>query len=136
MPSAVGKRVFAFIRSVRPGDPAHALLLLGATFLFVARELRWWPQSSILVYYENAAGPNLIWAYCLAAMTLPMLVAGAVAGYLCLVAVRKPLRVLVLGVLLPACVTLVTIPVVGAYWFPQVLVPESAARESILDASN
>ena len=140
MPSAVGKRVFAFIRSVRPGDPAHALLLLGATFLFIARELRWWPlpgegEFSWAAYWSTRAGVQE-WTICSSFLAAPMAAAGAVAAFLCLVKVQRPLRVLVLGVLLPACVTLVTIPVVGAYWFPQVLVPESAARESILDASN
>ena len=137
MPSATGKRIFAFIQSVRPADPAHALLLLGATFLFIAGELRWWPAAaSFLVYFRSEPRPDLTWVYFVRAMTLPMLVAGAVAGYLCLVAVQRPLRVLLLGVVAPALVTLVTIPFVGFHWFPRVLGPASAEIESILDASN
>jgi membrane protease YdiL (CAAX protease family) len=136
MPSAIRKRVLGFIQSVRPADPAHALLLLGATFLFIAGELRWWPAAaSVLVYFHSEPRPDLTWISCVRAMTLPMLVAGAVAGYLCLVAVLRPLRVFVLGVLLPALVTLVTIPIVGLHWFPQMLAPDSAAIGSILEAS-
>ena len=105
MPSAIGKRVFAFVQSVRPADPAHVLLLLGATFLFIARELRWWPLSATdprwWLHLSSPRAAYGAWLGAVAVMTLPMLVAGAVAGYLCLVSVQKPPWVLTLGVLLP-----------------------------------
>ncbi len=125
MPSAIGKRVFAFIQSVRPADPAHILLLLGATFLFIAHSLRWWPLSAIdQRWWMELGSPRArygAWVGAVALLTLPILVAGAAAGFLCLVPTRRPLRLLVTAVILPALVTLVAIPLVGVLWFWNVL---------------
>jgi hypothetical protein len=46
------RRAVTFLRSVLPADPAQLLLLCGSIFLFIARQLRWWPEqvsSSVLV---------------------------------------------------------------------------------------
>ncbi|HEX4076560.1 MAG TPA: CPBP family intramembrane glutamic endopeptidase [Candidatus Acidoferrales bacterium] len=133
MPSAIGKRVIAFIQSVRPADPAHILLLLGATFLFIAHELRWWPlaaRNSWVIDWE------VRWRIAVVLIALPMLAAGATAGYLCLFGVQKPVRILVRAVLLPALVSLVAIPVVGLIWFSQLLLSSDPAAESILEANH
>lgn len=125
MPSATGKRVLAFIQSVRPADPAHILLLLGATCLFIAREPSWWQlhganEFQWLAWAETNRQHEL-WARSVSALSLPLLVAGAAAGFLCLVPTRKPLRDLATFVLFPALVSLVAIPIVGFYSFRDAL---------------
>ena len=112
--SDIGKRVIAFARSVLPAEPAHFLLLLGATFLFIAHSLRWSPFREPGVQY-------LLWASDVSLMTLLIVVSGAAAGYVCLVPTKRPLRRLVFAVLLPALVALVAIPLVGFVWFSDVL---------------
>lgn len=114
MPSDSGKRVVAFVRSVLPAEPAHFLLLLGATFLFIAHGLRWSPFREPGVQY-------LLWASDVSLMTLLIVVSGVAAGYVCLVPTKRPLRRLVFAVLLPALVALVAIPLVGFVWFSDVL---------------
>jgi membrane protease YdiL (CAAX protease family) len=125
MPSAIGKRILAFIQSVRPADPAHALLLLGGTFLFIARELRWSPlrganELEWLAWTETSRQYEL-WTRALSAVSLPLLVAGAATGFLCLVPTKKPLRDLATFVLFPALVSLVGIPIAGFYRFRDAL---------------
>lgn len=130
MPSATGKRVIAFIQSVRPADPAHVLLLFGATFLFIAHRLRWWPLQA-------AGSPGFVtWVVLASWMTFLVVAAGVVAGYLCLLSVREPLRFLMCGVLLPALVALLAIPLAGFIWFPQVLFAADPGAGSIFDTSS
>ena len=138
--SALAQRAFAFLRSVCPADPAHILILLGATFLFITPDLRWWPTSVLdLRWFTDMAGEGrafTMWVVSVKLMTLPALVAGAAAGYLCLLEVRKPLRALVRAVLLPAVVTLVAVPAAGFIWFADVLLHNGGVVESVIDANN
>jgi uncharacterized protein len=141
MPSAIGKRVLAFIQSVRPADPAHILLLLGATFLFIARELLWWllrgaNEFQWLAWTETSRQYEL-WARSVSALSLPLLLAGAAAGFLCLIPTRKPLRDLATFVLFPALVSLVAIPIVSFHWFRDAVgLYEHALFHSVNDPSS
>jgi len=122
MPSDSGKRVVAFVRSVLPAEPAHFLLLLGATFLFIAHGLRWWvsPRAIARSPWVDSSGFDFPhWVNYVAIMALPMWAAGAAAGFVCLLPARRALRRLMFAVLLPAFATLLMIPIVGAIWFPE-----------------
>jgi len=138
MPSAIGKRVLAFIQSVRPADPAHLLLMLGATFLFIAHSLRWWPLSAVdQRSWMELGSPRARygeWVGAVAMLTLPLLVAGAAAGFLCLIPTRRPVRDLATFVLFPALFSLVAIAMVGSYWFQNVVgLDEGVVVRSVID---
>jgi hypothetical protein len=102
MSSEGGKRVLAFARSVLPAERAHFLLLFGATFLFVAHSLRWWMPLQPIARWPSIDAPGIDfsrWVSIVATMALPMWVAGAAAGFVCLMPANKLLRRLVLTVL-------------------------------------
>lgn len=122
MPSDSGKRIVGFVRSVLPAERAHFLLLFGATFLFIAHGLRWWvsPQAIARSPWVDSSGFDFPrWVNYVAIMALPMWAAGAAAGFVCLVPVRRPLRRLVFAILLPTSAALLMIPIVGAVRFPE-----------------
>jgi len=121
MPSDLGKRILAFVRSVLPAEPAHLLLLLGATFLFISHGLRWGLSWGTVASYSSSGHQRVeyqLWVSFATLMTLSTWAAGSAAGFVCLVQTRRPLRRLVLTVLLPALVTFLVIPIIGSVWFP------------------
>src|SRR5271169_4237339 len=92
----ITRRAAAFIRTCLPADPSSWLLLLGATFLFISLNLRWWPISSFNGYR------TMIWAGFSRMMSLPILAAGVMGYYLAFVGCKRPSRRLLDSVLLPA----------------------------------
>jgi membrane protease YdiL (CAAX protease family) len=109
------KRVLAFLRSVLPADPKQLLLLAGATFLFIAPSLRWWPEISLGM--PTAFGQRLmLWAGSVRLLLLPMMV-GAAGGYS--VSLRKakdPAHRLVTVALAPAFAGLLAVWGLAAYF--------------------
>jgi membrane protease YdiL (CAAX protease family) len=94
-----------------PADPSSWLLLLGATFLYIAVSLRWWPISSFNGYR------TIIWAGYSRMMSLPILAAGVMGYYLAFVGCKKPARRLLDSVLLPAGAGLAAILIVAFFRF-------------------
>jgi membrane protease YdiL (CAAX protease family) len=107
----ITRRAAAFIRTCLPADPSSWLLLVGATFLFISHNLRWWPQSSS--YFSNP----VTWGICAFLMSFPILAAGAAACYLGLLGSKNPARRLLDSVLLPAATSLLAILIVAFFWF-------------------
>jgi len=111
------RRSGAIARSVLPADPTSWLLLLGAIFLFISRNLAWWPRSISNLYR------TVEWAGYSHTMSLPILAAGIVGYYLALVGAKNPARRLLDSVLLPAAVGLVANLVLAFLWFGDVVEP-------------
>jgi membrane protease YdiL (CAAX protease family) len=139
MPSSIEKRVIAFSRSILPAEPAQLPLLLGATFLFIAPELRWGLSWATVVSQSRFGPPSveyLLWMSRASLMTLPMWAAGAAAGFVCLVQTQRALRRLVLTVLLPSLLTLLVIPILGFVWFPEEVGLGDIGFRSVIDPSS
>lgn len=109
-----GRRLGALVRTVFPSDPSSWLLLLGATFLFISLNLRWWPRTGSS-YFKP-----LLWAGSSYLISLPILAAGAVGYYVGLVGCKRPARRLLDSVLLPVAVSLLAHLIVAFFWFRDV----------------
>jgi len=119
LPTRAGK----FFRSLLPAQPADWLLLLGSTCLFIAQHLRWWPV-------RGALGHG-IWPAIASAMCFPFVFAGAAGYYVALLPCQKPVRRILLTVLLPSLVSLLAIPAVGLIRYSDNLGLENIVLDSV-----
>ena len=103
-------RAGAFVRSVLPAEPAHWLILVGSTLLFISTSLRWWSGPL------PAAANSYSWR--VRAVWVPILfrVAGAISYYLCLVPRRKAGQGLFYAVFVAAGGTLLAMGTLGVSW--------------------
>ena len=116
------KRLAAFLRSVIPADPFQVLFLLGAVFLYVSPRLSWVPvkvlfesPESLFDLSKNPDGINALRAQMLVALW-PLIFSGLAAYFLCFWSGRRPLRRIVLAVLVPGFGALVTMVGLVAYY--------------------
>src|SRR5271155_4964138 len=77
-------RAGAFVRSVLPAEPAHWLMLVGSTLLFISANLRWW-AGPFPRYTETHLWRN--YEYLVSRL---LVVAGAAGYYLCFI--RRKVR--------------------------------------------
>jgi hypothetical protein len=75
-------RAGAFVRSVLPAEPAHWLILLGSTLLFISAGLPWWQDSMPYGWLGWVTTQRTVRIYCLARL---LVVSGAASFYLTLV---------------------------------------------------
>jgi membrane protease YdiL (CAAX protease family) len=87
-------RLGSFVRSVLPAEPAHWLMLVGSTLLFISASLRWWDDSNLYDDYRER-----LTIYVFARL---LVVAGATAFYLTLVPRRSRSRLPFYGVFVSA----------------------------------
>jgi membrane protease YdiL (CAAX protease family) len=106
-----GRRFGALVRTVFPSDPSTWLLLLGATFLFISLNLRWWPWAGSTHFRP------LLWVAYSYVMSLPILAAGTMGYYVGLVGCERPKRRLLDSILLPAAISLSAHLIVAFFWF-------------------
>jgi membrane protease YdiL (CAAX protease family) len=73
------ERAGAFVRSVLPAEPAHWLMLVGATLLLISANLVWWSGPL------PAEAESFVWRVRVVMFSRLFLISGAAAYYLCLV---------------------------------------------------
>jgi len=103
-------RAGAFVRSVLPAEPAHWLILIGSTLLFIATSLRWW-SGPLPLAAETYSGRTR--AHAIARL---FLLAGAAGYYLCFVSRRKQGYFPFFLTLVPPAITLVAMVAVAFSW--------------------
>lgn len=115
-------------RSVLPAEPEHFLLLVGSVLLYISPRLGWWIPSSSPVWELRR------WLPWVTVLGIPLEFAGAAAAYVALLRCERPLRKLVLLVLLPSIAGLIAIPAVGLFYFPDELGVAKLLPSSIFDS--
>ena len=98
-------------RSVLPAAPEHFLLLTGSILLYISPRIHWWVRGASAVWGLSR------WSPWVTLFGIPLEFAGAAAAYVALLRCERPLRKLVLAVLLPSVVCLIAIPAVGLFYF-------------------
>jgi membrane protease YdiL (CAAX protease family) len=134
------RRAVVFLRSVLPADPAQLLFLCGSIFLFIALQLRWWPEqvsSSVLVSLNREVGPAGLslqsWISFVWWPGLVLFVSGAAGLFICLWPGSHPVPRALLFVFLPSFLALSVICSRFLYLardpaFPLLDVPRAAAH--------
>ena len=102
------------MRNVLPSQPAHWLLLFGSTFLFISQHLAWWPV-------QLPEPRPFLWAAHAVLLSLPLVFAGAASYRVALLPCQRPVRRLVMTVLLPSLASIIAIASVGLIWYPDEL---------------
>ena len=102
------------MRNVLPSQPAHWLLVFGSTFLFISQHLAWWPA-------QLPEPRPFLWAARAVLLGLPLLFAGAAGYRVALLPCQRPVRRLVMTVLLPSIASIIAIALVGLIWYPDEL---------------
>lgn len=111
----IARRAGAFVHSVLPAEPTHWLLLVGSTFLFISRTLRWWPRFD---FVPGMSVPQpYVWRLEIPGLGLGLMVAGSIGLFAALVKTRKPARLLFFGVVLLSLATLVLIGAIATLSF-------------------
>src|SRR5271169_6290284 len=118
------RRAGAFVRSVLPAEPAHWLILVGSTLLFISGHLWWWvgstpssARNSLLGIYEFLVIPTFV-------------LSGATGYYLCFVRRKTSGHYPFLLVLLPAAGGLAALAAIGYSWFTGLEGPVSVVAEA------
>jgi membrane protease YdiL (CAAX protease family) len=108
---SVARRAGAFLRSILPAEPAHWLMLVGSTLLYISADVHWWsgPIPHAVESYSWRLGANLI--------TTLLVVAGAAGYYLSFVRRKRQSYYPFQFVFLPAAIVLITMATLGASWF-------------------
>lgn len=102
------------MRDVLPSQPAHWLLLIGSTCLFISQRLAWWPT-------QLPEPRPFLWTPHAVLLGLPLLFAGAAGYRVALLPCQRPVRRLVMTVLLPSLASIIAIASVGLIWHPDEL---------------
>jgi membrane protease YdiL (CAAX protease family) len=103
-------RAGAFVRSVLPAEPAHWLILVSSTLLFLSANLRWWsgPLPSAAESFE--------WRIRAASFSRFFVIAGAAGYYLCFVPPKRRSFLPVFLTLAPAIVVLIAMTTLAVSW--------------------
>lgn len=108
---SVARRAGAFVRSILPAEPAHWLMLVGSTLLYISADLHWWsgPIPHAVESYSWRLAASLI--------TRLLVVAGAAGYYLSFVRRTRQSYYPFQFVFFPAAIVLITMATLGASWF-------------------
>jgi membrane protease YdiL (CAAX protease family) len=120
------QEIVAFVRSVLPSSPAHWLLLLGSTLLFVSRDVRWWPPD--LLFAEGLR----TWALSARAVAWTFVAAGAAGYYLAFLGRERTAKWLLPWTLFASLATFVGIVALAYFYLP----PSGKQSPSVLDPAN
>lgn len=103
-------RAGAFVRGVLPAEPAHWLILVGSTLLFISANLRWWsgPLPAEAEWFD--------WRMRAASFSRLFLIGGAAGYYLCFVPAKRRSFLPVFLTLVPAVVALIAMTTLAVSW--------------------
>jgi membrane protease YdiL (CAAX protease family) len=103
-------RAGAFVRSVLPAEPAHWLILIGSTLLYISPNLHWWtgPVPPAVESYS--------WRFRARLITRLLVVSGAAGYFLSFVPRKRQSYFPFQFVFFPAAIALITMAALGASW--------------------
>jgi membrane protease YdiL (CAAX protease family) len=108
---SVARRAGAFLRSILPAEPAHWLILVGSTLLFISANLRWW--AGPFPHYTETH----LWRTYEYLVSRLLVVAGAAGYYLCFIRRKVRSYYPFQLVFLPTAIVLMTVMKLAYSWF-------------------
>lgn len=120
------QEIVFFIRSVLPSSPAHWLLLVGSTFLFVSRDVRWWPTDLLSV--EGF----WTWALSAHAVAWTFVACGAAGYYVAFIGQERTAKRILWWILLASLTAILGLVLLAYFYLP----PSGKQSASVLDPAN